>query len=101
MASAPGTALFRDLLTRLAHTDAAPKVTRLSVVADHDGIHTAKAVAQGLARHPRFVWRWWPTYCPRAHPLARACGDVHAKCTRHHQRKRLRALGQDVEQPRH
>src|SRR5262249_44429767 len=38
--------------------------------------------------------------CARATPIERASGDVHDKCTRNHQRKRLRELVQDVEQHR-
>jgi transposase len=44
------------------------------------------------------VLLWLPTYCPRANPIERAFGDVHDKCTRNHQRKRLRDLVKDVEQ---
>jgi putative transposase len=91
-------ALFRDLLTLLEHTYTAPQVTRISVVVDNYRIHKAKAVEQWLASHPRFVLLWLPTYCPRANPIERTFGDVHDKCTRNHQRKRLRDLVQDVEQ---
>jgi transposase len=73
-------------------------VTRIYVVVDNYCIHKAKAVTQWLASHPRFVLLWLPTYCPRANPIERAFGDVHDKCTRNHQRKRLRDLVQDVEQ---
>ena len=91
-------ALFRDLLTLLDHTYGAPRVTRIYVVVDNYCIHKAKAVEQWLASHPRFVLLWLPTYCPRANPIERAFGDIHDKCTRNHQRKRLRDLVQDVEQ---
>src|SRR5262252_10435709 len=37
-----------------------------------------------------------PTYCPQANPIERAFGDVHDKCTRNHQRKRLWTLVRDV-----
>ena len=69
------------------------------MVVDNDCRPKAKAVEQWLASHPRWVLLWVPTYGPRAHPIKRAFGDGHATCTRNHQRKRLRALGQDVEQP--
>jgi hypothetical protein len=46
---------------------------------------------------PRFKLLWFPTYCPRANPIERVCGDVHDQCTRNHTRKRLRNLVQDVE----
>src|SRR5215475_11109064 len=92
-------ALFRDLLTLRDQSDAVPQVPRISVVVDNDCIHKAKAVAQWLASPPRLVWLWWPTDCPRANPMERAFGDVHDKCTGNPQRKRLRELGQDVEQP--
>jgi hypothetical protein len=39
-----------------------------------------------------------PTYCPKADPIERAFGDVHAKCPRNHQRKRIEALVGDVAQ---
>jgi transposase len=89
--------LFRELLTLLEHTSPVSEVTRISVVVDNYCIHKAKAVEQWLAHHPRFALLWFPTYCPRANPIERVFGDVHAKCTRNHQRKRLRDLGQDVE----
>jgi putative transposase len=89
--------LFRDLLTRLATTYPAADVTRIDVVADNYCMHKAKAVTQWLASHPRFTVLWLPTYCPRANPIERVFGDVHAKCTRNHKRKRLRDLVQDGE----
>jgi hypothetical protein len=60
-------------------------------------MHKAKAVQQWGASHPRFALLWLPTYCPRANPIERVLGDVHDKCTRNHQRKRLRDREQDVE----
>ena len=89
--------LFRALLTLLAHTYPARQMTRLSVVVDNYCRHTAKAVEQWWASHPRFVWLWLPTYGPRANPLERGLGDVHDKCPRNHKRQRLRDVGQDVE----
>jgi transposase len=67
------------------------------VVVDNYIIHKAKAVTQWLEKHPRFELLWLPTYCPKANPIERAFGDVHDKCTRNHQRKRLRDVVQDVE----
>jgi transposase len=67
------------------------------VVVDNYCIHKAKAVEQWLARHPRFTLLWLPTYGPRANPIERVFGDVHDTCTRHHTRKRLRDLVQDIE----
>jgi len=90
--------LFRDLLTLLDNTYPASTVTRIYVVVDNYCIHKAKAVQQWGASHPRFALLWLPTYCPRANPIERVFGDVHDKCTRNHQRKRLRDLVQDVEQ---
>ena len=89
--------LFRELLTLLDTTYPASRVTRIYVVADNYCIHKAKAVEQWVASHPRFKLLWLPTYCPRANPIERVFGDVHDKCTRNHQRKRLRDLVQDVE----
>jgi hypothetical protein len=94
------TALCRDRLTRLAAGDPAARDSRLSGVVDHDPSPHAKAVAQGLAAHPRLTRRWWPTDGPRAHPSARACGAGHDRCTRQHTRTRLRDLGADVDAPR-
>ena len=91
--------VLRELLTRLDTTSPASRVTRISVVADHYGMHKAKAVEQGGASHPRLPLLWFPTYGPRANSIARVCGEVHDKCTRHHQRKRLRDLVQEVERP--
>jgi hypothetical protein len=67
------------------------------VVVDNDKIHKAKAVEQWLATHPRVPLLFLPTYCPRANPLERACGDGHDCCTRNHQRKRLPDRVADVE----
>jgi putative transposase len=89
--------LFRELLALLDTTYPAHQSTRMYVVVDNYCIHKAKAVEQWLTRHPRFALLWLPTYCPRANPIERAFGDVHDKCTRHHKRKRLRDLVQDVE----
>jgi DDE superfamily endonuclease len=66
------------------------------VVVDHDKIHKAKAVEDGLAAHPRFSLLLLPTDCPRANPIERAFGDVHDCCSRNHQRKRLPDLVTDV-----
>jgi hypothetical protein len=67
------------------------------VVVDHDTVHHAKAVEPWLAAHPRVTRLWVPTYGPRAHPIARALGDGHDLCPRHHTRQRLRDLVADVE----
>ena len=56
----------------------------------------AKAVEQWLAEHPRVTRLFLPTYCPRANPIERACGDVHDLCTRNHTRTRLPDLVADV-----
>jgi hypothetical protein len=50
-----------------------------------------------LLDHPRVTLLFWPTSCPRANPIERACGDVHDCCTRHHRRKRVSDLVADVE----
>jgi putative transposase len=81
-------ALFRDWLALTESSDPAERSTQLYAVVDHDKIHKAKAVAQGLAAHPRVRLLLLPTYGPRAHPIERACGDGHDGCTRNHQRKR-------------
>jgi hypothetical protein len=82
------TALFRDLLGLLEEGYPAEPSPRLSVVVDHDKIHTAKAVEQWLAAHPRVTLLLLPTDDPCANPMERAFGDVHDGCTRNHQRKR-------------
>jgi hypothetical protein len=89
--------VLRELLTLLDPASPASDVTRIDVVVDNYCRHKAKAVEQWLAHHSRFTLLWLPTYCPRANPMARVFGEVHDKCTRHHQRKRLRDLGKDVE----
>jgi transposase len=81
--------LFGDLLAVLDARYPAERYTRLYVVVDNYKIHKAKAVEDWLAAHPRFSLLFLPTYCPRAHPIERAFGDVHDCCTRNHQRKRL------------
>ena len=93
--------LCRALLTLLDRTYPAPRTTRISVVVDNYCSHQAKAVEHWLARHPRVVLLWLPTYGPRANPIERAYGDGHDKGTRHHTRKRLHDGGQDVERPLH
>jgi hypothetical protein len=94
-------ALFRDLLWLLEFKYPAERDTRVDVVVDHYKIHTAKAVEQWLAAHPRVRRLFLPPYCPQAHPIERACGDVHDLCTRHHTRRRVRDLVADVEEHLH
>jgi putative transposase len=89
--------LFRELLDVLDQTSPESQMDRIYVVVDNYVIHKAKAVKQWLEKHPRFALLWLPTYCPKANPIERAFGDVHDKCTRNHQRKRLRDLVKDVE----
>lgn len=88
--------LFIDLLKLIDGTYSAFQYTKIFVVVDNYKIHKAKAVAQWLAQHPRIELVFLPTYCPKANPIERAFGDVHDKCTRNHQRKRLRDLVADV-----
>jgi hypothetical protein len=89
-------ALFRALLQALDAASPAAPYRRISVVVDHDGIHKAKAVQQGVAQQPRLERLFLPTYGPRANPIERVFGDVPDLCTRHHTRKRLRELVADV-----
>jgi transposase len=63
---------------------------------DNYKIHKAKAVEQWLLRHTRIELVFLPTYCPKAYPIERAFGDMHDKCTRNHQRKRLQDVVADV-----
>jgi hypothetical protein len=37
-----------------------------------------------------------PAYCPKAHPIARLFGDAHDQVTRHHTRKQIWRLVEDV-----
>jgi putative transposase len=90
-------ALFRALLALLETSYPAERYTQIYVVVDNYKIHKAKAVVQWLAAHPRVRLLFLPTYCPRAHPIERAFGDVHDCCTPNHRRKRLPALIADVE----
>ena len=78
-----------------AHERAA-KFAKIYVVVDNYKIHKAQAVVDWLSKHPRLELVWLPSYCPRANPIERAFGEVHDKCTRTHQRKRLRDLMGDV-----
>jgi transposase len=94
-------ALSRDLLALLETSDPVERYTQVDVVVDNDKIHKAKAVASWLAAHPRVRWLLLPTYCPRANPIERACGDVHDCCTRNHRRNRLPDLVADVEDHLH
>jgi len=90
--------LFLDLLKLIDSTYSACRYTKIFVVVDNYKIHKAKAVEQWLHRHARIELVYLPTYCPKANPIERAFGDVHDKCTRNHQRKRLRDLVADVSQ---
>jgi transposase len=92
------TGLFLDLLDPLDRTHPASRFAHLTVVVDNAKIHQAGKVKKWLAAHPRFELLYLPTYCPRAHPIERAFGDVHDKCTRTHTRKRMWHLVQDVKQ---
>jgi len=92
------TGLCLDLLDTLDRTYPATAFPHLSVVADNAKIHHAGKVEKWLAAHPRFELLFLPTYCPRANPIERAFGDVHAKCTRKHTRPRMWHLVQDDEQ---
>ena len=89
--------LFIDLLKVIDGSYSACQYTNIFVVVDNYKIHKAKAVEAWLGRHPRIELVYLPTYCPKANPIERAFGDVHDKCTRNHQRKRLRDLVGDVE----
>jgi transposase len=88
--------LFIELLKVIDGKYPALQYTKIFVVVDNYKIHKAKAVEQWLKRHPRIELVYLPTYCPKANPIERAFGDVHDKCTRNHQRKRLRDLVGDV-----
>jgi transposase len=88
--------LFIELLKALDRACPAQKFARLYVVVDNYRIHRAKAVAEWLARHPRFELVFLPSYCPRANPIERAFGDVHDKCTRNHKRAGIADLVADV-----
>jgi transposase len=90
--------LFRDLLDLLEERYPTPQYRRIYVVVNNGNVHKAKAVGQWLASHPRVQWLFLPPYCPRAHPIERALGDVHDKCTRNHKRTRLEERIGDVEQ---
>jgi hypothetical protein len=89
-------ALFRAWLQTLEAAYPAGQSRRTDVVVAKYNIHQAQAVAEWFAHHPRVRRLLLPTYGPRAHPSERACGDVHALCTRPHTRKRLRDLGAEV-----
>jgi transposase len=90
------TGLFLALLDTLDRTHPAPLFTPRTVVADNAKIPQAEKVQKWLAAHARLELLYLPTYCPRANPIERACGDVHDKCTRNHTRTRLWHLVQDV-----
>jgi putative transposase len=90
--------LFRALLDGLERRYPKARFDNVYVVVDNYGIHKAKAVERWLAAHPRFTLLFLPTYCPQANPIERAFGDVHDKCTRNHQRKRIEELIEDVEE---
>lgn len=88
--------LFIDLLKIIDRACPAAKFNKVYIVVDNYCIHTAKAVVEWLARHPRVELVWLPSYCPRANPIERAFGDVHDKCTRNHKRTGITELVADV-----
>lgn len=90
--------LFLDLLKLLDATYSSECFETIYVVVDNAKIHKADIVTAWLAKHPRIVLLFLPTYCPRANPIERAFGDVHDNCTRNHRRKRLRDLVSDVKE---
>jgi hypothetical protein len=57
--------LFIDLLKVIDWKCPAAKFTKIYVIADNYRIHTAKAVVEWLAAHPRFEVVSLPSYCPR------------------------------------
>jgi hypothetical protein len=87
------------LLETLARPPPAPLFSPLPVVADTATIPHAQQVPQWLAAPPRCEGRSFPTSGPRANPLERALGDVHDKGPRHHTRKQMGHLVQEVKQP--
>ena len=88
--------LFLSLLEALDDAYPRARFNRIVVVVDNAKIHSAAIVREWLVEHPRFEVLFLPTYCPKANPIERCFGDVHDKCTRNHQRKRLRDLVADV-----
>jgi hypothetical protein len=68
----------------------------LTVVVDNANLQKAKKVQHWMAAHPRFELLELPTYCPAAHPMERAGGEVHDKGTRNHPRTRLWPRGGEV-----
>ena len=94
-----GNGLFLDLLTLLDSVYSARCWDRIYVVAANDKIPKAKLGERWLTQHCRFPLLFLPTYCPRANPIERCFGDRHDKVTRHHRRKRRRALVKDAERP--
>jgi transposase len=88
--------LFIALLKVIDATYSTCDYQRIFVVVDNYKIHKAKAVEQWLKQHPRIELVYLPTYCPKANPIKGAFGDVHDKCTRNHQRKRLGDLVAEV-----
>jgi len=57
--------LFIDLLKVIDRKCPTAKFTRVYVVVDNYRIHTAKAVVEWLAGHPRFKLVFLPSYCPK------------------------------------
>ncbi len=89
--------LFLQLLEALDAAYPAASYSRLYVVIDNFRIPKAKMVAQWLANHPRMELLYLPTYCPKANPIERVFWEIHDKCRRNHQRKKIGQLVEDVE----
>jgi putative transposase len=88
--------LFRALLETGETADPAHRYDRIYVVVDNYKIHKAQAVGCWWAAHPRVELLFLPTYCPRANPIERLFGDTHDKVRRHHRRKQIWRLVEDV-----
>lgn len=88
--------LFRDLLAAIETAYPTHRYDRIYLVVDNYKIHKAQAVQRWLAAHRRLELVFLPTYCPRANPMERLFGDTHDKVTRHHRRKQIWRLVEDV-----
>jgi hypothetical protein len=88
---------FLDLRRVWDRVNAGAGFRRVSVVADHDSIHTAGDVRRWRACHPRLVLLWLPRYCPKANSIERVFGDLHDKVTRNHRHRTLPSLLAEVQ----
>lgn len=82
----------------LEQIEAACPTGRIRVAVDHASAHTAKAVAEWLAEHPRVEILFLPKYASHLNPVERIWGVAKNRVVANHCYSSLAALRQAVQQ---